>query len=989
MFNIFSTLKQNASQALGTVWSAVGGAINTANQGLQNFGGDLYDAYSDTKQAVKNTYDRGYNSLYNLWGNAYDAYSGTKNAVKSQAQQVNRNLQDFWGDMYDTYAHAKNAVGNAGAKAYNSFGGFAMGVDAITKERNATKYGIEDEKAKQVMKKMKDEWFSKEEILSQMEAFDVKEMERKQQAYAQKYDPSQASMPRRALAGAINFWGGMVAGGMRLPAGVIDFASWGNSAYARDTMSAINEFSDASAGAKAGDVFGNIATTALIPTAKLGATAIKWAPMLSNIANGVKIGGAFGALDPIMQKWSEATFGDIAKGAGIGATIGGALPLAVPAVRGAVNLGARGIEKAGAIAQDVWTLAKATPQAVQSGIKSAQNTQGVLAPLKSGVSAWVKTLKRSVGPEGVSDGMRQAKIGNKVVQIPKSTVSAGITQSIVRPSIKTLAGRAVSPRGTGLTSKQRLQATANAERNVREYWSKVRTGQLQGDLSTLETTAQSIVNNIDEVGAKIGKAVENTKAKITLPTDTLAEVSQAMTTKGANRTPTYKILENFLDDAGGDLTLKEAFELKKIYQAEVGKLMRSGDAGTPQYSALVKWVDNINKLIDDAIEAGQGPGFTALKKDYRLLKSLVDDIANSAMVEGRRSPQTFTEQMGLMQTLISGFDSPLGTTLNVGKQLIAKTIGDANTRGGAWELLIKALDDEAVDAFKKAQTKAGKAMQREVDRLPEKPSIIKKTSQQSESPFKNNKGFISPKEISESAKKAGEKLKSIIPKKDTAPEEFYRDLVKAGNSPIVAQRETAKRFGTIRAMSASKAGTMELPDALVQEAKKYKSAEEFIKSKWKPVYHWTTKANYDSINTHWFDISKNTKWYAEDPHAIFLSKYSDNGSDHSAGTYGSHIVEAYINPNAKILDLDSNMGYDLIWRISPKVMKEEWMKTKYDYVIKKWYDAIDYWDWEIAVFNPSLIKTQSQLKQIYEQANKTKVVPKVVESKAGHSRAKK
>jgi hypothetical protein len=32
-------------------------------------------------------------------------------------------------------------------------------------------------------------------------------------------------------------------------------------------------------------------------------------------------------------------------------------------------------------------------------------------------------------------------------------------------------------------------------------------------------------------------------------------------------------------------------------------------------------------------------------------------------------------------------------------------------------------------------------------------------------------------------------------------------------------------------MSASKAGTMELPEALVQEAKKYKSADEFIKSK--------------------------------------------------------------------------------------------------------------------------------------------------------------
>lgn len=89
---------------------------------------------------------------------------------------------------------------------------------------------------------------------------------------------------------------------MRLPAGVIDFASGGNSAYARDTMNAINEFSDSSAGAKVGDVFGNIATTALIPTTRLGASAIKGAPMLNSIVGGAKVGGAFGALDPIMQK---------------------------------------------------------------------------------------------------------------------------------------------------------------------------------------------------------------------------------------------------------------------------------------------------------------------------------------------------------------------------------------------------------------------------------------------------------------------------------------------------------------------------------------------------------------------------------------------------------------------------------------------------------------------------------------------------------------
>jgi len=89
---------------------------------------------------------------------------------------------------------------------------------------------------------------------------------------------------------------------MRLPAGITDFLANGRSDYARDTMGAINEMSDYSAGAKVGDVFGNIATTALIPTAKLGASAIKGAPMLNSIVGGAKVGGAFGALDPIMQK---------------------------------------------------------------------------------------------------------------------------------------------------------------------------------------------------------------------------------------------------------------------------------------------------------------------------------------------------------------------------------------------------------------------------------------------------------------------------------------------------------------------------------------------------------------------------------------------------------------------------------------------------------------------------------------------------------------
>lgn len=47
--------------------------------------------------------------------------------------------------------------------------------------------------------------YKDEDIIASVQAFDAQEMARKQQEFAQKYNPSQASIPRKLLAGAINF----------------------------------------------------------------------------------------------------------------------------------------------------------------------------------------------------------------------------------------------------------------------------------------------------------------------------------------------------------------------------------------------------------------------------------------------------------------------------------------------------------------------------------------------------------------------------------------------------------------------------------------------------------------------------------------------------------------------------------------------------------------------------------------------------------------
>lgn len=46
----------------------------------------------------------------------------------------------------------------------------------------------------------------------------------------------------------------------------------------------------------------------------------------------------------------------------------------------------------------------------------------------------------------------------------------------------------------------------------------------------------------------------------------------------------------------------------------------------------------------------------------------------------------------------------LSSPIATGRQFLAKEIGEMNTRGGSWRELIKRLDNEAVDAYKKSQT---------------------------------------------------------------------------------------------------------------------------------------------------------------------------------------------------------------------------------------------------------------------------------------------
>ena len=214
-----------------------------------------------------------------------------------------------------------------------------------------------------------------------------------------------------------------------------------------------------------------------------------------------------------------------------------------------------------------------------------------------------------------------------------------------------------------------------------------------------------------------------------------------------------------------------------------------------------------------------------------------------------------------------------------------------------------------------------------------------------------------------------------------------------------------------------------MEDALVAEARKYKSADEFIKAKGKPIYHGTdaifdefdiskagtqkysdwgkgiyfdpsksgadyyrkealskrspevqkahkdykdaltrlgTKPMYESI-----DLGFGTPKYleAEKARKAYVAAVEKAKSDHTKG----RVIEAYLNSDAKVKDVYISGKPD-------PTIGEEAAKEGYDVVrinTGRKGDQDTFLD-EILVLNTKAVKTKQQLKQIYEQAHSKK-----------------
>ena len=175
----------------------------------------------------------------------------------------------------------------------------------------------------------------------------------------------------------------------------------------------------------------------------------------------------------------------------------------------------------------------------------------------------------------------------------------------------------------------------------------------------------------------------------------------------------------------------------------------------------------------------------------------------------------------------------------------------------------------------------------------------------------------------------------------------------------------------IDAMTADTMGKPALPKGiskdLAAEAKKYKSAEEFVKAQGKPLYHGSPKA--DIIRKEGFKLPKTMAERTDAPvygDGVYFSTKKSGAYDTTHS--GVNTVEGYIPKDVRLYPATEKDMFSL---------KTEVLK-------KQGYDGVDVslgsGEHHVTVFDPTVIKTKEQLFSIYDKVHgtQTEMIPTIL-----------
>ncbi|MCK6462884.1 MAG: hypothetical protein L6Q29_03660 [Candidatus Pacebacteria bacterium] len=172
---------------------------------------------------------------------------------------------------------------------------------------------------------------------------------------------------------------------------------------------------------------------------------------------------------------------------------------------------------------------------------------------------------------------------------------------------------------------------------------------------------------------------------------------------------------------------------------------------------------------------------------------------------------------------------------------------------------------------------------------------------------------------------------------------------------------------------------------LLEEAKKYKSAEEFVKAQGKELYHGSPRSTFEQIQKEGLKIVDRKDTMNKGSGISF--SLDKKHADKFGPRIGGGTVEALLDKSARLVEGDVfNSKVKEIYNGSTLYLREKARTQAADFFKKEGYDGIDFTkaktklasesaESEIRIWNLDKIKTKSQLTDIWNQANKGKNLP--------------
>lgn len=644
-----------------------------------------------------------------------------------------------------------------------------------------------------------------------------------------------------------------------------------------------------------------------------GGVTLKGASTLAKIGGGAAYGtlggGAFGAGQAMSN---NETLEDILKSGAIGAGLGATLGAAIPAVPVAVNA----LRKTPEVANDVYSATKNLRSNLQSyvGSKTVEPQFGTAATRLTGSATRLESPLASY-----SKYLPQAEKAMADIKVDEPI-------SLVGSQIGDKFKEVVSlRRDVGNTMGQELKTVGKLKTNIEPIFENFEKALFENGLTYNGLSKKIIANDLSKVAPDDIALIEDFVQELNRigAKPSVAQID-ALISRVTDKINYAKSAKGMTSTTNGERLVKGALNSLRSKFDEVPELAKYAEA-RKNYAELSNFIDEGASFLGNVTQSGD------FAKDASLAKSAVQSILNNGKKDWLLKLEALTDYPALDESILA-----------------LQAMKDAGNYKGL--SLLETLSDGAIPTSKAGFT------QKILDYVMEKGTRVVAGT-----PGERTKAYLKSLEMS------GNKVpKTSIKTNTPTPKSGLTNIpsskgIKKSNVDI---KETIPQS----TKAATKVGEKSIPkelQPLAEEARKYKSAEEFVKAQ-PTAYRGEGGSN----------VAQGKALLAEGKHFASDAEYPKG-----FGKVGEYVLK----PNAKVLDLGDSTFAEISQKlgiperiyISPKELSTIAKEKGYD-VVKytgEYKSTGKQFSHTVDLTGDSYI-TKSQLTDIWNKTNKKVTLPK-------------